>query len=332
VPALRNELATNPNILAVSISQNIPGGQVGLIGLNVESASGIMELQSLNLMNVGEDILPALGITLIEGRDFSQKYLTDVGQSIMVNQTMVDRMGWGTQAIGKLMKSAGGPGLDGKVIGVFEDFHYAALYQDIGPLMMVSFRPDFSNASAENRALVTQTLVLSVAGENLSETLSFVQELMQRFDPNHPFEFEFLDDQLEQLYASEQNVLSLITIFAGICIFVSCLGLFGLASFTTARRTKEIGIRKVLGASSSQIILLLARSIVILIVVGAVVASVISFIVVNQWLNTFAYRDAINPMVFLIAALLAVAVAVVTVAVQSYRTVSANPVIALRYE
>lgn len=332
MPALRSELATNPSVLGVSTMLQIPGGQMGLIALNIESAAGVLELQSVNLMNVGEDVLPALGINLIEGRDFSQKFLTDVGQSIMVNQTLVDQMGWGNQAIGKQMKSAGGPGLDGKVIGVFEDFHYAALYQEVGPLMMMSPRRDFSNANAENRALATDTMVLNVAGENLSETLSFIRELMQRFDPGHPFEFEFLDDRLEQLYSSEQNVLSLVSIFAGICIFVSCLGLFGLASFTTARRTKEIGIRKVLGASSTQVIMLLSRSIVVLILVGAVVASATSFVIVNLWLNSFAYRDAINPMVFIFAALMAIVVAVVTVAIQSYRTVSANPIIALRYE
>jgi len=332
VPALRSELASNPNILGVSTTQNVPGGQMGLAGLNIESANGTMELQSVNAMAVGEDILPVLGIKLLEGRDFSQKYLTDVGQSIMVNQTLVDQMGWGDQAIGKRMAGAGGPGLNGRVIGVFEDFHYAALYQEVGPLIMMAPQQDYSNSSAENRALATRTLVLNVAGENLSQTLSFIRELMQQFDPSHPFEFEFLDDQLDQLYSSEKNVLSLISIFSTICIFVSCLGLFGLASFTTARRTKEIGIRKVLGASSVQIIVLLSRSIVVLILIGAVVASITSFAVVNQWLNAFAYRDAINPMVFLIAALLAVVVAVVTVAIQSYRTVSANPIVALRYE
>ncbi len=332
IPALRNELANNPNILGVSTTQHIPGGQMGLIGLNIETGSGTMELQSVNLMSVGEDILPALGIRLLEGRDFSQKFLTDVGQSIMVNQTLVDQMGWGNQAIGKQMKSAGGPGLDGRVIGVFEDFHYAALYQEVGPLMMISQQPDFRNASAENRALATRTLVINVAGENLSETLSFIRNLMQQFDPSHPFEFEFLDDQLDQLYSSEQNVLELISIFAGICIFVSCLGLFGLASFTTARRTKEIGIRKVIGASNTQIIALLSRSIIVLILIGAVVASITSFVLINQWLNTFAYRDVINPLVFIIATLAAIAVAMVTVATQSYRTVSANPIVALRYE
>lgn len=331
LPALRNELATNPNILATTTAQNLPGGQMGLIALNLESELGSMDIQSANIMNVGEDFMDTMGIEVLEGRDFSQKFLTDVGTSMVVNETLVQQLGW-QQPIGKRIESAGGPGLDGRVIGVVEDFHYASLYQDVGPLLMAAFPQDFTDATAENRALATNNLIINVSGQNLGQTLGFIRDIMQRFDPIHPFEYEFLDENLDELYTAEQIVLRLIGIFAAICVFVSCLGLFGLASFTTQRRTKEIGIRKVLGASSSQIILLLARSIVALVLIGAVVASVASFIVINEWLNTFAYRDAINPGVFLIATVLAVAVAVVTVALQSYHTVQQNPVVALRHE
>ncbi len=331
LPALRNELASNPNIMATTTAMNIPGGQVGLGAVNVESEIGTMELQSMNIMNVGEDFMSTMGIPMVEGRDFSQKFLTDVGVSMVVNQTLVQQMGW-QQPIGKRIESPGGPGLDGRVIGVVEDFHYASLYQDVGPLAVVAMPQDFTDATAENRALATNNLIINVSGQSLGQTLGFIRDIMQRFDPNHPFEYTFLDEDLDQLYTAEQIVLRLVGIFAAICVFVSCLGLFGLASFTTQRRTKEIGVRKVLGASTSQIILLLARSIVILVLIGAVVASIASFVVVNEWLNTFAYRDAINPGVFLIATLLAVVVAVVTVALQSYRTVRQNPVVALRYE
>lgn len=331
LPALRNELAANPNVLATTTAQNLPGGQVGLGAMNFESELGAMEIQSVNVMNVGEDFMATMDIEVLEGRDFSQKFLTDVGTSMVVNETLVRQLGW-QQPIGKRVAGAGGPGLDGRVIGVVEDFHYASLYNDVGPLMMASFPQDFTDATAENRALATNNLIISVSGQSLGQTLGFIRDIMQRFDPIHPFEYEFLDDNLDELYTAEQIVLRLIGIFAAICVFVSCLGLFGLASFTTQRRTKEIGIRKVLGASSSQIILLLARSIVVLVLIGAVVASVASFILINEWLNTFAYRDAINPAVFLIATVLAVAVAVVTVALQSYRTVKQNPVLALRHE
>jgi putative ABC transport system permease protein len=331
LPALRSELAANPNILGVTTAINIPGGQTGLGAVNVESEQGTMELRSLNLMNVGEDFYPTMGIELLEGRDFSQKFLTDVGTSLVVNETLVQQMGW-SQPIGKRIESAGGPGLDGRVIGVVEDFHYASLYQDVGPLLMVVPVRNLSDAPAEGRALATDNLIVSVANSNLSATLGFISDIMQRFDPSHPFEFSFLENRLNDLYSAEQTVLRLIGIFAGICVFVSCLGLFGLASFTTERRTREIGIRKVLGASTTQIMALLARSIVILVLVGAVVASLASFFIINEWLNTFAYRDSINPVVFLIATLLAVVVAIVTVVLQSYRTVRQNPVVALRHE
>lgn len=330
IPALRTELTANPNILAVTTAINVPGGRTGLGAANVESEQGEMQTQSMSVMNVGEDFFPTMGIELLQGRDFSQRFLTDVGTSIVVNQTLVERMGW-SQPIGKRIES-GGPGFNGRVIGVVEDFHYASLHQDVGPLMMMAPPMDFSNANAENRALATNNMILNVSGENMSATLGFINDLMLRFDPNHPFEFSFLENDLNELYDSEQVVLRLIGIFAAICVFVSCLGLFGLASFTTERRTKEIGVRKVLGASSVQIIALLARSIVILVLIGALVASVASFVIINQWLSTFAYRDAINPGVFLVATVLAVIIAIVTVALQSWRTVRQNPVVALRYE
>lgn len=331
LPVLKNELQTSPNIIAASSTQNLPGSQMGLLGLNLENNNGQMELQSVNVMAVSEDFLATIGVGLLEGRDFSQKFLTDIGTSVLVNQTLVDRMGW-DQPIGKRIQSAAGPGLDGRVIGIVEDFNYASLYQEVGPLMMVAPQDDFTDSTQEARALTNRMMVVNVTGENLAETLEFIRSAVQRFDSAHPFEFEFLDDRLNLQYESEQNVLGLIAIFSSICIFVSCLGLFGLASFTTERRTKEIGIRKVLGATESQIIGLLAQKIVILVLIGAVVASVVSFMVINEWLNTFAYRDSISPIVFIVSALMAVVVAITTVALQSWRTVRANPITALRYE
>ncbi|MCG8504931.1 MAG: ABC transporter permease, partial [Sphingomonadales bacterium] len=192
LPALRNELLMNPNIIAASSTQNLPGGQMGLLGLNLENNNGQMELQSVNVMAVSEDFLSTIGVSLLEGRDFSQKFLTDIGQSVMVNEALVQRMGW-DQPIGKRIQSAAGPGLDGRVIGVVEDFNYASLYQEVGPLMMAAPQDDFSNANQEARALATRTMVVNVSGENLSETLEYIRELMQRFDPAHPFEFEFMD-------------------------------------------------------------------------------------------------------------------------------------------
>jgi putative ABC transport system permease protein len=177
-----------------------------------------------------------------------------------------------------------------------------------------------------------RVLILKVSGENLPQTLSFLQKKFAEYDPRHAFEFEFLDDSIEKLYMSENRLMKMTGIFSGICIFISCLGLFGLASFSTEQRRKEIGIRKVLGASTSQIIIMLARKILWLVLAASVIASFISYYAIDEWLSGFAYRVGINPLVFLMSAALVTAVAFITVALQSYKTAQANPAITIRYE
>jgi putative ABC transport system permease protein len=153
-----------------------------------------------------------------------------------------------------------------------------------------------------------------------------------RLDPEHPFEYRFLDDSLDRLYLSERRLMSLIGIFAGVCIFVACLGLFGLAAFTTEQRTREIGVRKVFGASARQIIALLAQHILLLVIIGSLVASLLSYLAMDRWLSGFAYRVSQNPLWFLLAAGAALGVAYATVALQTLRAARSNPVRSLRYE
>jgi putative ABC transport system permease protein len=152
----------------------------------------------------------------------------------------------------------------------------------------------------------------------LEDTLSFIREIFTEFDPTHPFEFEFLDDSLDQLYLSETRLMKLTGIFAGICIFIACLGRFGLAAFTTEQRTREIGIRKVLGASSLQIITMLARNILLLVLFGSLIASLLVWYFMQEWFNGFAYRIGINPLIFIFSTAIAAAVAYITLALQSY--------------
>ena len=166
----------------------------------------------------------------------------------------------------------------------------------------------------------------------MPKTLSFLRTKFSEFDPAHPFEYEFLDEMLDRLYVSERRQMTLIAVFASVCILISCLGLFGLASFTTAQRTKEIGVRRVLGASRQSIILLLFKDIVGLILVASIFASSFSYYVIGTWLADFQYKEDINLLVFILATSIALAVAFLTVALQSYKTASANPGIALRYE
>jgi putative ABC transport system permease protein len=188
---------------------------------------------------------------------------------------------------------------------------------------------NFDNVPPQYRVFILRHLVLNIDGRDIRRTLDFLEQTITRFDPRHPFEFRFIDDALNNLYLSETRLLKLTGIFAGICIFIACLGLFGLAAFTTEQRTKEIGIRKILGATAAQIILLLSKNILALVLIGAVFAALVSWYVMEQWLTGFAYRTAVNPLVFLASAAV---VAYVTLALQSYQTARADPVIALRYE
>lgn len=324
IPVIKTELVKNSNILGVAASNNIIGGDMPINGMQIETAGGQMESITLNHMAVSDDYVQVMGMELIEGRDFSKKFLTDVGTNFVVNETLVRKMGW-DNPLGKKLQN-------GRIIGVVRDFHFASLHDQIAPYALHPFQDNFDNIPENVRPYILRHMIVNIAGEDIRGSLSFLEEKFSEFDPRHPFEFEFVDDSLNDLYLSEQRLMQLTGIFAGICIFIACLGLFGLAAFTTEQRTKEIGIRKVLGATASQIIMLLSRNILLLVLFGAIIASVLSWYVMQEWMAGFAYRSGINPVIFLLSAVMAAAVAYTTLAVQSYKTAQANPVRALRYE
>ena len=324
IPTLTSELQNNSNIFGVTASGNMLGQDMPINGFRVESANGDMETTTVTHMNVADDFLEVMGMKLLQGRDFRKKLLTDVGTSFIVNETMVKRMGW-DNALGKKIN-------DGRVIGVIQDFNYASLHTEIAPFALHPFNDNFDNLPANIRPYILRYMIINIAGKDIRRTLDFLRSKFTEFDPKHPFEFKFLDDALNELYQSEQKLMELTGIFSGICIFIACLGLFGLAAFTTEQRTKEIGIRKVLGATAAQIILLLSRNILLLVVIGAVLASALSWNLMQKWLDGFAYQTAINPLIYLLAAIVAAAVAYITLAMQTFKTAQANPVKALRYE
>jgi putative ABC transport system permease protein len=175
-------------------------------------------------------------------------------------------------------------------------------------------------------------MVLKISNKDVQQTLRFLQQKFGEYDPRHSFEYVFLDDAIDKLYMSENRLMRMTGIFSGICIFISCLGLFGLASYSTEQRSKEIGIRKVLGASVSQIILMLAKKILWLVLAASIAASIIAYYAIDEWMSGFAYRVGIHLWVFLVSAAIVIAVAFITVALQSCRTARANPAVTLRYE
>jgi putative ABC transport system permease protein len=217
---------------------------------------------------------------------------------------------------------------------VAKDFHFRSLHSTVEPFVMYQFNDNFQSipAEARQRIQIQRVLLVKLAEKEIPQTLSFLQQKFAGYDPKHPFEFAFLDDSINNLYLSDDRLMKMTGIFSGICILISCLGLFGLAAFATEQRTREIGIRKVLGASAAQIVVLLARKTLWLVLAGSIVASVAAYYAMIEWLTGFAYRVRIHPMVFLISAALVIAVAFITVALQSYKTAQANPAVTLRYE
>ena len=328
LPAIINDLKTDSRILNITTSPYLMGEIFPLNTLGFENNEGVMQVTVVSHSPVGDNFLEAMDMHLVAGRDFSQRLLTDVGQSAIVNEALVRNMGW-DDAIGKRVQLPGG---SGRVIGVVSDFNYQSLHSSVEPLVLYPDNLDTSQVAEINRPFTRRFLMLKLARDDISGALRMLQDKFAEVDPAHPFQYRFLDDALNDLYVSEQSLTKLIGIFALICILIACLGLYGLSSFTTEQRTKEIGIRKVLGASAAQIIFLLSRNILLLVVAGAIAAAVAAWFAIDQWLAGFAYRAPINPLVFVLSTAVAATVAFVTIALQSYGTARADPADALRYE
>jgi putative ABC transport system permease protein len=330
LPIIQNELEKNSNILGISTASTVIGQGLSLTLTKADNNDGVLEDMELRWMSVGDDYLKVMGMSLIVGRDFSKKLLTDVETSYIVNEALVKRMGW-KDPLGKRIQMFG-DNASGRVIGVVKDFHFESLHRQIDPFAFLRLEIDTKSLSAQARVGIRTFLVLQISGNDIPSTLAFLQEKFAEFDPDHPFRYEFLDESLDELYSTEASLMKLIGIFAGVCILISCMGLFGLSAFTTEQRTKEIGIRKVLGASTWQIITMLSGNILLLVLGGAIVGSLVAYYVMDEWLTSFAYHTGINPFVFILSALVAAMVAFITIALQSFKTARANPVNALRYE
>jgi putative ABC transport system permease protein len=284
----------------------------------------------LRFLQVDEDFIKVIGAKIKLGRNFSKRSSIDFGQSYLVNEAAVKMMGW-VEPLGKRIDSSDGY-YDGRIVGVVKDFNFHSLHQQVEPLLINLIRDNFSTLPPRAGKMIRRKIVLNISGREVAETLNYIKDVFEEFDTKHPFEYKFLNDIIDQHYLSDKRLMELIAILSGISIFISCLGVFGLAAFTTEQRTKEIGIRKVLGASTFQIIGMLSRNILLIVLAASVVASLGAYIVIDEWLTGFAYHAGINPLVFVLSAVFAMAVAFGTVTLQSFKTAQANPAKALRYE
>ena len=274
--------------------------------------------------------LPAYGIKLVKGRNFDPKNSADNFGALIVNEAFVRKFG---------LKNAVNDRLPGKfpdhrIIGVTEDFHYASLHDKVEPLALMvrfdSLRKGIENINVQSSMQPDVSVRLSPG--NLADKVAILQQTWKAVAPNKPFRFTFVDDDLQRQYEAEQRLVRIVTIASGLSILIACLGLFGLATLAVVRRTKEIGVRKVLGASVTSIVSLLASDFLKLVLIATIIATPIAWYAMHRWLQDFAYKIDLTWWVFALAALLVMVVTFVTVSLQSVKAALTNPVKSLRSE
>ncbi|MFC2155172.1 ABC transporter permease [Acidobacteriota bacterium] len=324
--AFKAELLKNSNILHVAASSNIPGARdFSDQGIIREGKSNDDFVVTYNF-DIDEDFIPLLGIELAAGRNFSKNFATDREDGYIINETAVKAFGWDSpdEAVGKrLMRPTridSGQFHKGTIVGVVKDFHFKSLHQKIEPLLF------FMNSNSLNY------INIKLKTADISNTMAHIREKWSEFSPAYTFEFFFFDQHFDRLYRSEERMHTLFKLFTLLAIFISCLGLFGLASFTTEQRTKEVGIRKVLGASVINVILHLSKEFIFWVALANLIAWPAAYFFMNKWLQNFAYRTGLGIEVFLLSGLLGLTIALLTVGYQSVKAALANPIKALKYE
>jgi len=319
ITAIKNEFLQNPRITKATTSYHVMGINInGGAVMWAESESG-MKQQSFAIMFVGEDYLKTMGMELVDGRDFLPGPKADIEDVFIANEAAAKLMGWGKDPIGKKVKFFHAP-KDGQVIGLVKDFNYNSLHNAVEPLLIIKAREEGG------------FLHLKVKGENLPETISYIKQKWEHYDPNHPFEYSFLDQRFNEQYKADEVQYKLLSGLSYICIFISLLGLLGLSAFTATQRTKEIGIRKVHGASIPSIIYLLYKEVMVLVILAAVLVVPVSYYIITQWLGNFAYQTSLNYVLFVLVAVVALLFAFFTVAFHSLKTARTNPVDSLKHE
>ncbi|MES2107397.1 MAG: ABC transporter permease [Bacteroidota bacterium] len=317
--SIKNEFKSIPNVQSITLASSIPGAGSANAHSEMENRQGAMQPLNINMYNVDYDYIKVFGMKIVAGRAFSTDFPTDSTKSIVINEATVKLLGYKSpnDAIGKKFSQWG---REGQIVGVVKDFHYRSLQTDVEPLNM---RVNPSNGGS---------FTLKISGNNVPATLKAIEDKWKVLIPQRPFSYYFVDQNFNKQYASEERFGQLFMYFAVLAIFISCLGLLGLASYSTLQRTREIGIRKVLGASIPGIVNMLSREFLLLVFIAALIAFPVSWYGMNSWLKGFAYRQNISWLVFAAAGMLAFMIAILTVSFQAIKASLANPVKSLRSE
>jgi len=309
---LKNELLKNPKVASVTNSASIPAGKTDnyMSGLYVDGEFS----RRMPVFNIDENYLSTMGMELVAGRNFSKEFGAD-STNVIINETAARVLGFGEDALGKTLTDKGG---DHTIIGVVKDFHFKSLHQTIDPLLLY-YRP-FGG------------LIIKAKSADMSALITDVNALWNNFNTDETFNYTLLDESFRETYVAELKMGTLLKVFALLTVFVACLGLFGLVTFTAEQRFKEIGIRKVLGSSVPGIVTMLSKDFLKLVFISFFIAFPLGYYLMNQWLQDFAYRIEIPWWLFIITALATIGIAFGTISWKSFRAATINPVTALRNE
>ncbi len=324
----KSELKRSSNVLSVTSGYGLPGDQLAGDGVNVPGKENGKEYPA-NVFIGDHDYVKTLGLRIIAGRDFSRNMATDVREAFIINETAVKEFGFGTpeKALGQPLnwnewapEDTLNPVKKGKVIGVVQDFHYKSLHEKVAA-SVIQIYPQ-----------VSFKVAVKLKTADIKGTIAYINNIWNTFSPGYPLDYKFMDESYGKMYKNEEKLSDLLWIFTIMAIVVGCMGLFALAAFSAEQRTKEIGIRKVLGATLFNIVGLLSKNFLMLVLIASVIAFPIAWWAMNNWLKDFPYKVSIGWWVFGLATIIALVIALLTVSFQAIKAAIANPVKSLRTE
>lgn len=316
---LKTEIESDPSVISSAFSRSVPGGYFPNAYTEIAVKDGEMKGMAQPIFQVGMDFIDHYGLELVAGRSYSRDHPSDTIGGIVINEAAARQYGYSnpSEIVGKKYSQWG---REGEVIGVVKDFNYISLHRAIEPLTL-PLEP-----------FACRYLSVKIKPTDIPQTIDRVREVWSKLAPHRPFLYSFLDDDFDRQYQKDMNFKTLFLTFSSLAIFIACLGLLGLATYTAELRTKEIGIRKVLGANVNSIVALLSKDFIVLIVVAMLLATPAAWYSMSRWLEGFAYRIEMQFWIFILAGVVAIAIAALTISFQAIKAATGNPVSALRSE
>jgi putative ABC transport system permease protein len=316
-PVLKLSLMENDDIKYVTSTNTQIGEGSGKVIFSMETDQGMAQ-RGINFAVVDHDFVDALGIKMVTGRDFQLDMPSDTLASVVVNETLANRMGW-SDAIGKKVQLGDGAQINARVIGVMKDYHQTGMYNEIESLMLVYRERN-------------NIIYIKLSGNNTEQTMSFIENKWKEVFPDQPFTYTYLSERFNNQFEADEKRGLIFTMFTILAILIACLGLFGLASYMVEQRTREIGIRKVFGADEGVIVRLISRDFIILVSISIIIAVPVAYYFMSNWLENYVYRTNIGVSILAVAALITVLLTFITISFKAYQASVLNPASSIRTE